>query len=656
MGEIASPKNHVDGQEDVINERGPLLGRTSNDAFLRSPSERTSTTLSGADPWDDSEETKSTTYLILLTTAMLGLQIGWSVEMASVSPFLLSLGISKSLLALVWIAGPLSGTLVQPYVGIRSDNCRLAFGRRRPFMVGGTLATMFSLLALAWTREIVSSFARIFGVIIAIEQTSSAYQIFAVILIYILDFAINVLQAAVRAFIVDSVPTHQQEAGNAWASRISGIGHIATYLVGFVYLPSIFPWLGDTQFKVFVALACVVMSSTMAISCLSISERDPRTLGPPTDRDGGVIAFFKALFRSIRMLPPQVRKVCIVQICAWIGWFPYLFYSTTYIGGLYADPFFKENPNMTEEQINQIWEDGTRLGTLALLVFAIMTFASSVFLPMIIPPTYAPANGNGSNTRATPLTRSPSTPRSSYFDSTAQKPNRILRLRRLIDPTYLQIKSLTLRRAWLLSHLAFFFLTWLTFFIRTPTAGIILIGLIGIPWALTNWAPFALIAAEISRRDAEKRGLRPSKHNHVPPISPGPSAAIFPHPSSSSTDLEALVRASMSSERDRERPLHGSQVLGNNEASTAALTSQSLPAASEDETADQAGVLLGIHNVAISAPQVIATLVSSAMFHALQKPRGTPGDDSVGWVLRFGGVCALAAAWATRSVEENARR
>jgi solute carrier family 45 protein 1/2/4 len=60
----------------------------------------------------------------------------------------------------------------------------------------------------------------------------------------------------------------------------------------------------------------------------------------------------------------------------------------------------------------------------------------------------------------------------------------------------------------------------------------------------------------------------------------------------------------------------------------------------EGET-PQAGVVLGIHNVAIAAPQVIATLVSSAIFRALQKPRGSVGDESVAWVLRFGG-CVLS--------------
>jgi hypothetical protein len=40
-----------------------------------------------------------------------------STEMAFGAPFLLHLGISKSNLAFVFIAGPLSGLLVQPIIG-----------------------------------------------------------------------------------------------------------------------------------------------------------------------------------------------------------------------------------------------------------------------------------------------------------------------------------------------------------------------------------------------------------------------------------------------------------------------------------------------------------------------------------------------------------
>ena len=136
------------------------------------------------------------------------LQIEWSVELAygSVSnvdhilcvsnlteqPYLLGLGISKSLLAFVWIAGPLSGTLVQPYVVIKSDRSRSRWGKRRPFIVWGAFATIIALICLAWAKEIVAGFLHIFGVDKQAPIVLTVAIVFAVLLIYILDFAINV--------------------------------------------------------------------------------------------------------------------------------------------------------------------------------------------------------------------------------------------------------------------------------------------------------------------------------------------------------------------------------------------------------------------------------------------------------------------------------
>lgn len=384
--------------------------------------------------------------------------------------------------------------------------------------------------------------------------------------------------------------------------RSAGIGNIAGYLAGYIKLPEYLPWLGDSQFKVLCAIASFIMALTVGISVSTCAERDPTFDAAPMEQEGGVLAFFKNLYRSVNKLPAQIKRVCEVQFFAWIGWFPFLFYITTYVGEIYADPFFEENPHMTDPEIDAIWEDATRIGTRALLLFAIVTFAASVVFPFIIPPTFQAPEPDRPLTPATPMT--PATPHSmggsGYFalSHTPKGTPRTLMERFSQSLDVLQIKSMTLRRAWVFSHIAFAVLMVLTFFIKSTIGATILVGAIGIPWCITNWAPFAIISSEISKRDAIRRGI------------------IRP--------------------RDRE-----SQLI----------------AAGEDDAsgsgADSAGVVLGIHNVAIAAPQVIATLVSAIMFKFLQKPRGTAGDDSVAWVLRFGGLCALVAAWLTLRVNEE---
>lgn len=129
--------------------------------------------------------------MILLTISIGGLQLAWSVEISNGTPYLLSLGLSKSLMALVWIAGPLSGALVQPYVGMLSDSCRSSWGKRTPFVFAGTIATVVSLMALAWVREIVGGFLGLFGASRESEGVKVTIIVVAVFFVYCLDFAIN---------------------------------------------------------------------------------------------------------------------------------------------------------------------------------------------------------------------------------------------------------------------------------------------------------------------------------------------------------------------------------------------------------------------------------------------------------------------------------
>ena len=146
----------------------------------------------GIDPEDDeSVESKSTLYLILLTFCIGGLQILWSVELSNGSPYLLSLGMSKALLAFVWLAGPLTGVLVQPYIGIRSDRCQISWGKRKPFMVGGTVGIVVSSMILAYARDIVQIIGRYDVDARYVGNYKVGTIILATVMMWCLDFSIN---------------------------------------------------------------------------------------------------------------------------------------------------------------------------------------------------------------------------------------------------------------------------------------------------------------------------------------------------------------------------------------------------------------------------------------------------------------------------------
>ncbi|WZH44875.1 major facilitator superfamily domain-containing protein [Fusarium acuminatum] len=529
---------------------------------------------------DDSQTTKSIWYMLLLTISIGGLQIAWSVELSNGSPYLLSLGLSKSLMALVWIAGPLTGTLVQPYVGMLSDNCRLPMGKRKPFMIGGSIATILSLLFLAWAKEIVAGASNILGFDPLSQGVKTTTIVVAVIGVYVLDFAINTVQASIRAFIVDCAPAHQQESANAMASRITGFGNIVGYIAGYVDLTRHLGFLGKTQFQILCAIACVALASTVFVSTAIIKERDPRLDGPASKESHSVFSFFFTIFKSIKRLPPQIKRVCEVQFCAWVGFFPLLFYTSSYIGEIYVEPYLEANPHMPPEQLNKLYEQATRIGTFALLINSVVSLLTNVFLPFFIAPTYDSQPAIGAPGES---------PAAGYYDEDEdEKPSWLDRL---------AIPGLTLKRAWFLSLLLFAGCMFATLFVRTVKAATVLVGLVGVTWAMTLWAPWAIISAEISQRDAQIRAQK---------------------------IRQAAARANNNGVADE-----------------------------EEEEIDQAGVILGIHNMAIAAPQIIATVGSSIIFKLWQKPRGTPGDHSISIVFALGGICVLVASFFVAKIKDE---
>ncbi|KAK0129490.1 hypothetical protein ONS96_000059 [Cadophora gregata f. sp. sojae] len=563
-----------------LHEESPLLSPSGDDESSEGLIDRES--ILQEDPVDDWQETKGLWYMILLTISIGGLQLAWAVELSNGTPYLLALGLSKSLVAVVWIAGPLSGALVQPYVGMLSDNCRSSWGKRTPFMVFGGLATIIALLALAWVRELVGGFLGLFGASRESEGVKITIVVLAVGFVYILDFSINTVQAGIRAFILDCCPSHQQETANSMASRVVGVGNIIGYVAGYVDLPKYMPFFGNTQFKILCVIASISLASTLAISVLTIRERDPRLEVARPKGKGGLIHFFTTVFKSIRRLPPLTRQVCEVQFFAWIGFFPQLFYSSSYVGDIYVQPFLEANPNMTPEEIDQLYEKATRVGTFALLVYAITSLATNVLLPFFIAPSYDAALESSSSSTKSYTTR----------------------FTRFLDG--LVIPWLTLRRAWLISHLIFATCMFSTLIVRSITAATILIGVVGISWALTLWAPFAIISAEVSKRDALRRSRDAAQaHNHH----------------SLDTDHDADPESNSPENKKPEE--------------------------------DQAGVILGIHNMAIASPQILATIASSIIFKFLQKPRGTPGDRSISVVLAAGGLSTLVAAYLTSRIKDE---
>ncbi|RDL40853.1 MFS general substrate transporter [Venustampulla echinocandica] len=402
-----------------------------------------------------SHETVSTTYLILLTCGTFGLQNVWSLLLANGTPYLLSIGFSRSITALIWVAGPLSGTFVQPFVGAISDQYVSRWGKRKPFIVAGIAGAVLSIMGMAIMRisatRIYIWFARDY---VGPHTMANLARVFVILWICILNLSLQPLQVGLRSLIIDACPSHQQSQASAWSGRFTGLGGIATYLLDDFLIRRY----QDRTFEVL----CIVTSLSLIITnlpcILLIRERRGSLETVPDRQTFWLLRLAKRLIRTTRRMPASIKYICMVQFTSWLGWFPFLYYNTTYISSLdLRQTDSEETPNSS--------------GVQAYLIFAIVSFYCSVVLPWT----------------------KPSASRSSNPVYPGSKMDHLGKYINIILP-----------RLWFFSQILFAICMLSTMVISDTLGGTFMVAIVGISWALTQWIPLALMSAEIANlRDAK---------------------------------------------------------------------------------------------------------------------------------------------------------
>ena len=146
-----------------------------------------------------------------------GIQFAFALQNGSMSRIFQTLGAEMDDLAILWIAAPMTGLLVQPIIGYYSDRTWTRLGRRRPYFLVGAILTTLALLVMP----------------------HSSVLWFAAIMLWLLDASINVSMEPFRAFVGDQLPPEQRTRGYAMQSFFIGAGAVVAYL-----LPEILAQLG----------------------------------------------------------------------------------------------------------------------------------------------------------------------------------------------------------------------------------------------------------------------------------------------------------------------------------------------------------------------------------------------------------------------------
>lgn len=303
--------------------------------------------------------------LLNLCIGFFGLQFAWSMQIGLSGRVTEPLGATPLIFGLMWLAGPITGILVQPIVGVISDNIMTKMGRRRPFLLIGAILGSLALLAFPNSA------------IIAPKLGISAI-IFAAAFLWIIDACVNISQGPYRALIPDIAPQEQHAIANSYLSFAIGLGSVISFGT-----PLIVKTLTGYQMSIYQQFLMAAIAFTACIIYTTVTTKENTNLKKDNSqqesalepvKNFGISALFSAalisiglavglfgrpeagnswlsvifgvstlswfvLILSIPMLTTalmsfkskEVYKLCAVQFFTWLGMMSLFIYFNNYV-------------------------------------------------------------------------------------------------------------------------------------------------------------------------------------------------------------------------------------------------------------------------------------------------------------------------------------
>ena len=266
------------------------------------------------------KKTLSFGQILTMNFGFFGVQFSFGLQQSNMSAIYKYLGANEAELPMLWLAGPVTGLLVQPVIGAISDGTwSPKFGRRKPFFLIGAVIASLALIAMPFSSTIWM----------------------AASLLWILDAANNIALEPYRAFISDKLPEKQYSLGFLMQSFFTGLG---TTLANFT--PAILVTLGvlamsdkmDNGIPVATywafGIGAFASTATILVTVLTTSEY------PPTEEELAKIEADKAqgnpIARTLKEIkeafvemPKTMKQLIPVMFFPWYAMFCYWQYLTS---------------------------------------------------------------------------------------------------------------------------------------------------------------------------------------------------------------------------------------------------------------------------------------------------------------------------------------
>lgn len=247
--------------------------------------------------------------IVNMNFGFFGIQFSFGLQQSSMSPIYKYLGADEASLPYLWLAGPITGLVVQPLIGALSDRTVTRWGRRTPYFLIGAILCSLGLLAMPFSPTLWM----------------------AASLLWILDAANNVTMEPYRAFVSDKLAPVQHSVGFLTQSAFTGLGQTLAYLT-----PSLLVLAGMNKDAVnashipHIVIAAFIIGAVFSITsvlwtlkttpehALSADELAAIRARPP-----GLRQTLLDVASALREMPSTMKQLAWVKLFQWYAMFCY---------------------------------------------------------------------------------------------------------------------------------------------------------------------------------------------------------------------------------------------------------------------------------------------------------------------------------------------
>jgi maltose/moltooligosaccharide transporter len=252
--------------------------------------------------------------IINMNVGFFGIQFSFGLQQSNMSPIYGYLGADEASLPYLWLAGPMTGLIVQPIIGAMSDKTTSKLGRRTPYFLIGALLCSLGLLFMPFSPTLWM----------------------AASLLWILDTGNNVTMEPYRAFVSDKLSTIQTDIGFLVQSAFTGLAQTLAYLS-----PVILVWIGMNKDSVnshhipYITITAFIIGAFFSLASILWSVKTTPEI-PLNDEEIEQIKKNPLNVKSVAVeiksafleMPLVMKQLAVMMLFQWYAMFCYWQYIT----------------------------------------------------------------------------------------------------------------------------------------------------------------------------------------------------------------------------------------------------------------------------------------------------------------------------------------